>query len=251
MTSWNPGRFGAVTRRAFLGRYAGGLGTLTGDMDFVLGATGGDVSGTGTFTEVITGNATTLTVDPATPLHIEIARGTSNSVANACASSLDGDLSLDVDGPTGSMTSTWSFQNTRKPARLMNASFNDGTDTTSIPDADVTVPCGQSGSPSDWNGTFNQQWYCIPPEFGSATLTLSVSGNQINITDEDPPSSGQTATYSASVVSGNPHVGRSNAIMAGQVKPFKNAELKAMADYLAKLPGDVHLVPNAKFHRAL
>ncbi len=187
---------------------AGGLGTLTGDMDFVLGTTGGEVSGTGTFTEVITGNSTTLTVAPATPLHIEMARGTTNSVANACASSLDGDMGLDVDGPTGSLTSTLSFQNTRKPARIKNASFDDGTDTTSIPDADVTIPCGQSGSPSDWAGTFDQQWYCVPPEFGSATLTLSVSGNQINISDEDPPNSGNNATYSASVVSGNPHVVR-------------------------------------------
>jgi hypothetical protein len=185
---------------------AGGLGALTGDMDFVLGATGGDVSGTGTFSEIITGNTTTLTVSPAAPLHIEMARGTANSVANACGSSLDGDLQLDVDGPTGTMTSTLHFDNTRKPARIVNASFTDGVDTTAIPDADITVPCGQSAGVSAWNGTFTQDWSCVPAEFGSATLTLAASGNQVNISDEDPPSSGDISTYSASVVSGNPSV---------------------------------------------
>jgi hypothetical protein len=188
---------------------AGGLGDLSGSLDFVMGATGGNVSGSGTFTEVITGNTTTVTVDPATPLHIEMARGTTNSVANACGSSLNGKVQLDVDGPTGTMTSTWSFDNTRKPVRVMNASFTDNSSkTTSIPDADVTVPCGQSASVSDWNGVFNQNWACAPPEFGSATLTLSVSGNQVNITDEDPPNSGDFNNYQASVVSGNPHVVR-------------------------------------------
>jgi cytochrome c553 len=46
---------------------------------------------------------------------------------------------------------------------------------------------------------------------------------------------------------GNPQVGRSNAIMVGQVKQFKRSELKAMADYMATLQGDVRLVPNHHF----
>ncbi|AKJ27985.1 cytochrome C [Caldimonas brevitalea] len=45
----------------------------------------------------------------------------------------------------------------------------------------------------------------------------------------------------------NPHVGRSNAIMAGQAKQFSNAELKAMAQYLGSLPGDVKVVPQDRF----
>ena len=48
-------------------------------------------------------------------------------------------------------------------------------------------------------------------------------------------------------VEGNPHVGRANAVMSGQVKPYKRAELKAMADYLATLPGDLRVVNNPKF----
>ncbi|MBT9492298.1 MAG: c-type cytochrome [Paucibacter sp.] len=41
--------------------------------------------------------------------------------------------------------------------------------------------------------------------------------------------------------------GRSNAIMAGQVKQFSHAELKAMAKYLASLPGEMRTVPQSKF----
>ncbi len=43
------------------------------------------------------------------------------------------------------------------------------------------------------------------------------------------------------------YLGRSNAIMAGQVKQFKRDELKAIASYLSSLPGEVHTVPQAKF----
>lgn len=46
---------------------------------------------------------------------------------------------------------------------------------------------------------------------------------------------------------GNPNVGRGNPIMGGQVKQFSNAELKAMANYIASLPGELHTVPQAKF----
>ena len=47
---------------------------------------------------------------------------------------------------------------------------------------------------------------------------------------------------------GNPQVGRSNAIMGAQVKPFKLAEIKLIAKYIASLPGDVRTVPQSKFH---
>lgn len=55
------------------------------------------------------------------------------------------------------------------------------------------------------------------------------------------------ASLRAYNTSGNPNLGRNNAIMAGQVKQFKNAELKAIANYLASLPGEMHTVPQAKF----
>ncbi len=46
---------------------------------------------------------------------------------------------------------------------------------------------------------------------------------------------------------GNPQVGRGNAIMAGQVKQFKHTELKALAQYLGSLPGELRTVPQSRF----
>jgi cytochrome c553 len=48
-------------------------------------------------------------------------------------------------------------------------------------------------------------------------------------------------------VEANPQIGRNNAIMVAQVKPFTNNELRAMARYLASLPGDLSVVPQSKF----
>ena len=45
---------------------------------------------------------------------------------------------------------------------------------------------------------------------------------------------------------GNAQVGRANAIMGAQVKPYTLAELKAMANYIGSLPGDVKTVPQSK-----
>jgi cytochrome c553 len=45
----------------------------------------------------------------------------------------------------------------------------------------------------------------------------------------------------------NPHVGRGNAIMAGQVKQFSLKELKQMAEYLGSLPSEVRTVPQSEF----
>ncbi|MCY7370591.1 MAG: cytochrome c4 [Polaromonas sp.] len=47
--------------------------------------------------------------------------------------------------------------------------------------------------------------------------------------------------------SGNPKVGRSNAVMGAMVKQYTNAELKAMAGYLASVEGDLKVVPQSRF----
>jgi cytochrome c553 len=69
-----------------------------------------------------------------------------------------------------------------------------------------------------------------------------------------PKLAGQPSDYlyfamKAYQVEGNPHVGRANAIMSAQIKPFKLAELKQIAAYLASLPGDMHTVPQSRFLR--
>lgn len=67
-----------------------------------------------------------------------------------------------------------------------------------------------------------------------------------------PKLAGQHADYlwvalKAYKVEGNKLVGRANAIMGAQAKPYTSAELKAMARYIASLPGDLKTVPQSKF----
>ena len=67
-----------------------------------------------------------------------------------------------------------------------------------------------------------------------------------------PKLAGQHADYlhvalKSYQIEGNAVVGRGNAIMASQVKQFSSAELKAMAKYIASLPGEMRTVPQSKF----
>lgn len=67
-----------------------------------------------------------------------------------------------------------------------------------------------------------------------------------------PKIAGQHADYLFAAlrsygIEGKAHVGRGNAIMMGQVKPFKRDELKAMADYIAALPGELHTERQSPF----
>jgi cytochrome c553 len=48
-------------------------------------------------------------------------------------------------------------------------------------------------------------------------------------------------------VDGNPQVGRGNAIMGGVAKQFTNAELKELANYIGRLPGELKTVPESRF----
>lgn len=76
-----------------------------------------------------------------------------------------------------------------------------------------------------------------------------------------PKLAGQHADYlyaalKAYHTDGNPNIGRNNATMRSQVVQeadgkkkltFSNAELKQVAQYLAALPGDLHVVPQSRF----
>jgi cytochrome c553 len=70
-----------------------------------------------------------------------------------------------------------------------------------------------------------------------------------------PKIAGQHADYlyvalKAYKTEANANVGRGNAIMGSQVKQFSNAELKAIAQYLGSLPGDLKTVRQSPFHAA-
>ncbi len=46
----------------------------------------------------------------------------------------------------------------------------------------------------------------------------------------------------------NPQFGRANGVMAGVAKQFSNADLKAMAQYIGSLDGELKTVPESRFH---
>jgi cytochrome c553 len=67
-----------------------------------------------------------------------------------------------------------------------------------------------------------------------------------------PKIAGQHADYLAVALKAyktenNAQVGRSNGVMAGVAKQFTNAELREMAAYISKLPGELKTVPQPKF----
>jgi cytochrome c553 len=67
-----------------------------------------------------------------------------------------------------------------------------------------------------------------------------------------PKIAGQHADYlyvalKAYQTDGNPHVGRSNAIMGGIARQFTHAELKTLANHLGTLPGPLKTVPQSRF----
>lgn len=67
-----------------------------------------------------------------------------------------------------------------------------------------------------------------------------------------PKIAGQHADYlyvalKAYTVTGNANIGRNNAIMAGMARQYTPAELRAMADWLATLPGEMRTVPQPRF----
>jgi cytochrome c553 len=67
-----------------------------------------------------------------------------------------------------------------------------------------------------------------------------------------PKIAGQHADYlfvalKSYKVENNPKVGRGNAIMAGMVKQYTNAELKMLAGYLSTLDSDLKVVPQSRF----
>jgi cytochrome c553 len=96
-----------------------------------------------------------------------------------------------------------------------------------------------------------------PPEAVKALLDKGacVSCHGANFSKPIDPSypklAGQHADYLAVALKsykteGNAVVGRGNAIMAGQVKQFSNAELKAIAAYIGSLQGELRTVPQPK-----
>lgn len=166
------------------------------DVNFTITADDRRLTGSGTFTDPISGNTTTMATT-GTPLVIKPATGLAGAVSNACGYSLDGQLNLKVEGAAGTLISTWNFSPANSSVTVNGASFIDtSSKTTSLPDSSVDLHCGSSGTINDWVATFDQSYACLPRESGQSTITVTVTGaDMISISDEDPPGSGSINTY--------------------------------------------------------
>lgn len=165
------------------------------------------VSGTGTFTDPLSADVTTFTVDPATPLVVRVVDPAAGVVSNACGYNVTGRMRVDVAGAAGVLTSFLNFSAASGRALLDGGTFTDGAgQTTAVPDSTLDLRCGSTGSIDDWAASFDQTYACLPRESGSARITIAVTGpNTVSITDEDPPGSGVSKTYQATIESSNPH----------------------------------------------
>ena len=82
---------------------------------------------------------------------------------------------------------------------------------------------------------------------------VSCHGSNFNqpIDINTPKLAGQYADYlfaalKAYKTDANPLIGRSNAVMVGAARQFTNAELRALAQYIATLPGELRTLPQAR-----
>lgn len=86
----------------------------------------------------------------------------------------------------------------------------------------------------------------------AACLSCHGDGFAKPIDPSYPKVAGQHADYlfvalKSYKVENNANVGRSNGIMVGVAKQFSNAELKALAGYIASLDGDLKTIPENRF----
>jgi hypothetical protein len=174
-----------------------------GNLAFSVGMTEHRLSGSGTFTNPLTGTATTMTIDPAQPLAMKAADGSAGSRPNACAHSFNGSAQISVAGSAGSLSSLWRFAYDRSTVSVSGATYTDTAGrSTALPDTDVDLGCGSGGSINDWNGRFRVQWVCLPREFGEFNTTIAVkNATTLTIVDDgDTPAE----AYEASLIGASP-----------------------------------------------
>jgi hypothetical protein len=165
------------------------------------------LSGSGSFSDPVTGEVTAVAVPAGSPLVVKGISGTSGISANACGYSLSGVVPVEMAGPSGTISTNWRFSPTSNAVAVEGTSFrNPAGQSTPMPDSSVTLVCDSGGSIDDWVGVYEQDWVCLPIEHGRARLSLTVTNaNTVSIADEDPPGSGDSSVYTATIVGSSPH----------------------------------------------
>jgi hypothetical protein len=168
------------------------------------------ISGSGSFTNPMTGETTTIQIPAGAPVVMKPVSAASAVVANACGYNVDGSVPIQLSGSTGTLNATWLFSPNTASVAVQRVSFRDPAgQTTAMPDSTVTMTCGSGGTIADWTAVYDQHWACLPTEHGRARLTLTTTGaTTLSITDEDPPGSGHTDTYPATTVDASPHAAK-------------------------------------------
>lgn len=196
-----------------------GQGTVTALLNIEFTADGYDLSGDGTFSDNLAGQAGEFHIDPASPLVIDT--HAANEEGNLCRVDAQGPVEI-TSGPigvamaqassstalpAGFLRAIWNFIANSKTVQVRDVAYADPvTGETSLSDRTVQLPACGGGIIDDWVGGYLQDWSCIPTESGSAELTLTKTGqNTIHIVDEDPPGSGDINEYDATADDANPH----------------------------------------------
>ena len=199
---WSP-----MTGNATIGVDIPFVGDVQATLAFTANQTETRISGSVTFANSVTGETITVDMPANDPLIVKTVPGASGDAANVCGLGLDGRVGIEIAGPTGTLDSSWLFSPNTASVAVQQVSFrNPAGTTTPMPDSTVALTCGQGGTIGEWEAAYDQRWVCLPFEFGQARLTITVSGaQQLSIIDEDPPGSGDTRSYTASVVGNSPH----------------------------------------------
>jgi len=176
-------------------------------IDYRVTATEVRISGSGSFTNPVTGETTSVDIPSGSPVVIRSVTAQNNAVGNACGYNLDGTLAMQLSGPTGTLKSDWLFSPNTTSVAVQRVAFTDPSGKeTRMADSTTALACGGSGSINDWTAVYDQHWACLPIEHGNAKLTLAATGaSVIAIDDEDPPGSGESKSYTASTIGSSMH----------------------------------------------
>jgi len=200
----NPGLTGAVNG---IVRLSDG-GTIFVMATFEVTAEGLVVHGTIEVRDDADGFTTLITIPEDDPITAKAPTGDGEAVANFCTETLQGDASVEIEGPSVFFSAVLEFLFPSPTVKATDAQQGDSAETAE-PLGDTTVNIGCDFSIEDWVGTFDMQWICPPGDGGTNVQTFVVTGpDTLEVTKVTPPGSGISSPtiFTATADPGNPHV---------------------------------------------